>query len=58
MAISTEQAAINNFYPDDDTKTIEDVINVFVDCIGYSRTVAIDTIKNIDIFSDVSDWSV
>ena len=58
MVISTEQAAINKFWPDDDTKTIEDLINVFVDGNNYSRTDAITTIKDIDIFSNVSDWSV
>ena len=31
MSISTEQELINNVFPDDNTKTIDDVIQIFVD---------------------------
>ena len=36
MPISTEQELINNVFPDDNTKTIDDVIQTFVDGIGAS----------------------
>jgi|TARA_R110001583_G_scaffold25947_3_gene93749 hypothetical protein len=58
MSITTEQAVINKFWPDDDTKTIEDLINVWINDFGSSRKFAISTIKDIDSFSNVSDWSV
>tara|TARA_Y100001963_G_scaffold146829_1_gene222337 strand:+ start:869 stop:1036 length:168 start_codon:yes stop_codon:yes gene_type:complete len=54
----TEKEAINKFWPNDNTKTIEDLINVWVNDFGSSRAEAINTIKNIDIFSNVSDWSI
>ena len=50
MSITTEQEAINQFWPDDDTKTIEDLINVWVNDFNMSREDSINTIKNISYF--------
>jgi hypothetical protein len=58
MSITTEQEAINQFWPNDNTKTIEDLINVFVNDGNMSRTNAISMIKGIDDFSNVTDWSI
>tara|TARA_Y100001937_G_C7068368_1_gene307169 strand:- start:18 stop:194 length:177 start_codon:yes stop_codon:yes gene_type:complete len=58
MSITTEQEAINQFWPDDDTKTIEDLINVWVNDFNMSREDSINTIKNISDFSNVTNWSV
>ena len=58
MSITTEQEAINQFWPDDDTKTIEDLINVWVNDFNMSREDSINTIKNISDFSNVINWSV
>mgnify|MGYP003125244696 FL=1 len=58
MSITTEQEAINQFWPDDDTKTIEDLINVWVNDFNMSREDSINTIKNISYFSNVTNWSV
>ena len=58
MSITTEQEAINQFWPDDDTKTIEDLINVWVNDFNISREDSINTIKNISYFSNVTNWSV
>ncbi len=55
MAISTEQAAINKFYPDDDTKTISDVVTEFIKFCSTESS-AISSIKGL--FPDVSDWSI
>ena len=55
--VTTEQQVINTFWPDDDLKTIEDLINVFT-AIDMTREAAIDTIKDFDIFSNVTDWSI
>jgi hypothetical protein len=62
MPITTEQEVINKFFPDDDTKTIEDVINIlkFTNMAGatQSRHNAILSMKGIDIFINVTDWSI
>ena len=58
MSITTEQEAINQFWPNDNTKTIEDLINVWVNDFNMSREDSIQTIKNISYFSNVTNWSV
>ena len=58
MVITTEQEAINQFWPNDNTKTIEDLINVWVNDFNMSREDSINTIKNISYFSNVTNWSV
>ena len=58
MSITTEQEAINQFWPNDNTKTIEDLINVWVNDFNMSREDSINTIKNITDFSNVTNWSV
>ena len=58
MSITTEQEAINQFWPNDNTKTIEDLINVWVNDFNMSREDSINTIKNISYFSNVTNWSV
>tara|TARA_Y100000593_G_scaffold91546_1_gene180664 strand:- start:1140 stop:1316 length:177 start_codon:yes stop_codon:yes gene_type:complete len=58
MSIKTEQEAINQFWPNDNTKNIEDLINVWINDFGQTRANAISIIKNIDIFSNVTDWSI
>ena len=58
MSIKTEQEAINQFWPNDNTKNIEDLINVWINDFGKTRANAISIIKNIDIFSNVTDWSI
>jgi len=56
--VTTEQEAINKFWPNDNTKTIEDLINVWVNDFNMSREDSINTIKNINDFSNVTNWSV
>ena len=56
--VTTEQEAINKFWPNDNTKTIEDLINVWVNDFNMSREDSINTIKNISDFSNVTNWSV
>ena len=58
MLITTEQEVINKFWPNDNTKTIEDLINVWVNGFNMSREDSINTIKNINDFSNVTNWSV
>ena len=58
MSITTEQEVINKFWPNDNTKTIEDLINVWVNDFNMSREDSINTIKNISYFSNVTNWSV
>jgi len=58
MLITTEQEVINKFWPNDNTKTIEDLINVWVNDFNMSREDSIQTIKNISYFSNVTNWSV
>ena len=58
MSITTEQEAINKFWPNDNTKTIEDLINVWVNDFNMSREDSIYTIKNINEFINVTDWSI
>tara|TARA_B100001287_G_C22190301_1_gene303209 strand:+ start:186 stop:362 length:177 start_codon:yes stop_codon:yes gene_type:complete len=58
MSITTEQEVINKFWPNDNTKTIEDLINVWVNGFNMSREDSINTIKNISYFSNVTNWSV
>ena len=55
---TTEQEAINKFWPNDNTKTIEDLINVWINDFNMSREDSINTIKNISDFSNVTNWSV
>ena len=56
--VTTEQEAINKFWPNDNTKTIEDLINVWVNDFNMSREDSINTIKNISYFSNVTNWSI
>tara|TARA_R100000734_G_C3238978_1_gene44308 strand:- start:17 stop:190 length:174 start_codon:yes stop_codon:yes gene_type:complete len=56
--VTTEQEAINKFWPNDNTKTIEDLINVWVNDFNMSREDSINIIKNINDFSNVTNWSV
>ena len=62
MSIATEQEVVNKFFPDDNTKTIEDVVSIlmFTDVVeaAQTREEAISSMKGIDIFSNVTDWSV
>ena len=54
MAVSTEQEAINEFFPDDNTKTIDDVIQRLVD--GNLGTA--DEVKAaLRSFNPSVDWS-
>tara|TARA_B100001123_G_C15316132_1_gene1026175 strand:+ start:909 stop:1076 length:168 start_codon:yes stop_codon:yes gene_type:complete len=55
MAFTTEQQVINKFYPDDNTKTISDVINE-LNKIHTIDSKSIEFLK--EYFSDVSDWSI
>ena len=54
MSITTEQAALNIMFPNDSTKTINDVIRGVTN-LGVSE----DTVKNAirQSFPDVTDWS-
>ena len=62
MSIKTEQEVINKFFPDDNTKTIEDVVSIlmFTDVpeAAKTREKAISSMKGIDVFANVTDWSV
>ena len=51
----TEQQVVNKFYPDDNTKTISDVVTEF-NRIYITDSKSIEVIK--EYFSDVSDWSI
>ena len=51
----TEQEVVNKFYPDDNTKTISDVITEF-NRIYTTDSKSIKVIK--EYFTDVSDWSI
>lgn len=51
----TEQEVVNKFYPDDNTKTISDVITE-LNKININDSNSIKTLK--EYFTDVSDWSI
>jgi len=58
MAITTEQEVIDLIYPDDNTKTISDLINFLQSKQTISFTVdEIKTQLKLD-FTDVTDWSI
>ena len=54
MSITTEQAALNIMFPNDNTKTINDAMRGLTD-FGVSE----DTVKNLirQSFPNVTDWS-
>ena len=52
---SSESSLINAFWPSDNTKTIEDIIQVFTD-VGSNRNDVISSLK-LD-FVNINDWSV
>ena len=58
MSITTEQQVIDIFWPDNNTKTIEDLITAFSDGFNCSRESAISHIKDNVKFVDVTDWSI
>lgn len=51
----TEQQVINEFYPNDNTKTISDIVNEF-NRIYITDSKSIEVIKGL--YTDVSDWSI
>ena len=53
--ITTEQEVLNTFYPNNNTKTMSDVITEF-ERICTTNSLAISTIK--ELFPNVSDWSI
>ena len=57
MAISTEQEFINEFYPNDDTKTISNVIEDLR--VLQNGTYTTEQVQNQikSDFPDISDWS-
>ena len=52
---SSESSLINAFWPSDNTKTIEDIIQVFTD-VGSNRNDVISSLKSD--FVNINDWSV
>ena len=52
---SSESSLINSFWSSDNTKTIEDVIQVFTD-VGPNRNDVISSLKSQ--FVNINDWSV
>tara|TARA_Y100000401_G_scaffold74337_1_gene60302 strand:+ start:454 stop:645 length:192 start_codon:yes stop_codon:yes gene_type:complete len=52
---SSESSLINAFWSSDNTKTIEDIIQVFTD-VGSNRNDVISSLK-LD-FVNINDWSV
>ena len=52
---SSESSLINAFWPSDNTKTIEDIIQVFTD-VGSNRNDVISSLKSQ--FVNINDWSV
>ena len=55
MSITTEQAVINKFYPEDNTKTISDIVTE-LNKIYINDSQSIEVLK--ESFPDVSDWSI
>ena len=51
----TEQQVINEFYPNDNTKTISDVINE-LNKIHITDSKSTEFLKGL--YTDVSDWSI
>ena len=65
MSITTEQELVNKLFPDDNTKTISDVIlqfkEIFTQHLGYSNVTdneIITMIKNSEQNSNITDWSI
>ncbi len=52
---SSESSLINAFWSSDNTKTIEDIIQVFTD-VGSNRNDVISSLKSQ--FVNINDWSV
>ena len=55
MTITTEQELIDIFYPDDNTKTINDVIEYLSDTGGFSINEVKAELKLK--FETITDWS-
>tara|TARA_B100000287_G_C20046387_1_gene548507 strand:+ start:78 stop:245 length:168 start_codon:yes stop_codon:yes gene_type:complete len=55
MSVTTEQQVINQFYSDDNTKTISDVVNE-LNKIHITDSKSIEFLKQY--FSNVSDWTI
>ena len=55
MTITTEQELIDIFYPDDNTKTINDVIEYLSDTCGFSINEVKAELKLK--FETITDWS-
>ena len=53
--MTTEQEVVNKFYPDDNTKTISDIITE-LNKIYITDSESIKVVK--EHFTDVSDWSI
>ena len=58
MSATREQDIINDFFPNDNTKTIEDVINILVNDFNCSRNEIVFALKNYYVLSDIKDWSI
>ena len=64
MPISTEQELVNTVFPDDNTKTISDVIAQLKEmCIQVGETDITDndiisSLKNDENHSNITDWSI
>jgi len=64
MAITTEQELVNRVFPDDNTKTISDVIaqlkEIFIH-VGETNITdneIITSLKNDENHSNITDWSI
>ena len=55
MTITTEQEILDSFYPDDNTKTMSDVVTEFK-ILFHTESKSISSIKLL--FKDVSEWTI
>ena len=64
MAITTEQELVNTVFPNDNTKTISDVVTQLKEiCIQVGETNITDneiitSLKNDENHSNITDWSI
>ena len=64
MAITTEQELVNAVFPNDNTKTISDVvtqlkeISIQVGATNITESEIITSLKNDENHSNITDWSI
>ena len=64
MAITTEQELVNLVFPNDNTKTISDVvtqlkeISIQVGATNITESEIITSLKNDENHSNITDWSI